>query len=138
LSNLAPGKHTITLKAWDVYNNSSETTLEFVVDENKDLVLKNLMNYPNPFSTHTTFHFDHNKPGQNLTIQLQIMTISGKVVKNFFSEVTSSDSHLSLFDWDAKDEFGDKLAKGVYIYRIRAKSGEGKWVEKYEKLMLLN
>ncbi|MCO6494616.1 MAG: type IX secretion system sortase PorU [Bacteroidetes bacterium] len=138
LSNLSAGKHTITLKAWDVYNNSSESELEFVVEESKELVLSNILNYPNPFTTHTTFNFDHNKPGQDITIQIQIMTISGKVVKSFYTEIVSPDSHLSPFEWDAKDEFGDKLSRGVYIYRLRAKSGDGKWVEKYEKLMLLN
>lgn len=138
LANLPTGKHTITLKAWDVYNNSAEATLEFIVDKDEDIVLSNILNYPNPFSTHTNFHFDHNKPGQDLTVQIQIMTISGRVVKNFYSEIIGAESHIQIFDWDARDEYGDKLAKGVYIYRLRVKSGDGKWVEKFEKLMLLN
>lgn len=138
LTQLSEGKHTITLKAWDVHNNSSEQTLAFVVEESSNLVIRNLLNYPNPFSTRTTFHFDHNKPGQALSVQLQILTIGGKVVKQFFTEEISASSHLTPFEWDGLDEYGDKLSKGVYMYRLRVKSDSNEWVEKYEKLLLLN
>lgn len=138
LSGLSEGKHTITLKAWDVHNNSQEATLEFIVEESGDLVLRNVLNYPNPFSTRTEFHFDHNKPGQDITVHIQIMTIGGRVVKTHFSDISASDSHLIPFEWDARDEFGDKLARGVYVYRIRARAADGEWVEKYEKLLILN
>jgi len=138
LTQLSEGKHTITLKAWDVHNNSSEMTMEFVVEASSNLVVRNVLNYPNPFSTRTTFHFDHNKPGQPLSIQLQIMTIGGKVVKQFFTEEMTASAHLNPFEWDALDEFGDKLSKGVYLYRLRVKSESGEWVEKYEKLLILN
>jgi hypothetical protein len=138
LGNITEGKHTITLKAWDVFNNSSEATLEFIVEDSKDLVIKNLLNYPNPFSTRTEFHFDHNKPGQDLTLHFQIMTIGGRVVKSHFVELLNAESHLMPFEWDGRDEFGDKLSKGVYIYRLRAKTKDGKWNDKYEKLVILN
>lgn len=138
LGELSPGEHTITLKAWDVFNNSSEVSLEFVVEDNEDLVLSNVLNYPNPFSTRTEFHMDHNKPGQDIVMHVQIMTISGRVVKSFFSEFPVAESHLVPFEWDGKDEFGDVLARGVYIYRVRAQVKGGKWAEKYEKLVILN
>ncbi len=138
LGNIPEGEHTITLKAWDVHNNSSEATLIFVVESSKELSLKNVLNYPNPFSTRTTFHFDHNKPGQDLLVNLQIMTIGGRVVKQFYTEIPSADSHLVPFEWDARDEYGDKLGRGVYIYRVRAKTNDSEWFEKYEKLVILN
>ena len=54
LNNLTPGPHTLKLKAWDVYNNSSENEIDFVVfDENQELVIENLLNYPNPFIDYT-------------------------------------------------------------------------------------
>ncbi|MBY0424751.1 MAG: type IX secretion system sortase PorU, partial [Cytophagales bacterium] len=79
--DLPQGQNSITFKAWDTYNNSSEAYLEFVVANNQEVAIKNLLNYPNPFTTHTTFHFDHNKPGDDLEITVQIFTISGKLVR---------------------------------------------------------
>jgi hypothetical protein len=137
LQNLEAGKHTLTLKAWDTYNNSSEATIEFTVENSEDLVVRNLLNYPNPFTTRTEFHFDHNKQGQDLQVNLQIMTIGGRVVKSFYQDIYAAPSHVVTFEWDARDEFADKLAKGVYIYRLRIRTQEGKWVEKFEKLMIL-
>jgi hypothetical protein len=137
LQNLEAGKHTLTLKAWDTYNNSSEATIEFTVENSEDLVVRNLLNYPNPFTTRTEFHFDHNKQGQDLQVNLQIMTIGGRVVKSFYQDIFAAPSHIVAFEWDARDEFADKLAKGVYIYRLRIRTQEGKWVEKFEKLMIL-
>ena len=81
LPELEPGVHTLKLKAWDVYNNSSESIIAFTVANDKELELKHILNYPNPFTTQTTFWFEHNKPGFPLKVSLQIMTITGKIVK---------------------------------------------------------
>jgi hypothetical protein len=137
-SNLRDGEHHITLKAWDVHNNSSEVNLSFLVENDQDLVLRNVLNYPNPFTTNTHFYFDHNKPSRHLTVQLQVMTLGGRVVKSEFAEFPVSDSHVKAFEWNGLDDFGDKLARGVYIYRIRAKTDDSQWAEKYEKLVILN
>ena len=77
--DLEEGTHTLTLKVWDVYNNSSEATIEFVVVKSKDIVLDKVYNYPNPFTTHTEFWFEHNQPGKPLYAQVQIYTVSGKL-----------------------------------------------------------
>ena len=61
--DLAAGPHSLTLKAWDTYNNSAERTIEFVVANNEKLALDHVLNYPNPFAHHTTFFFDHNQAG---------------------------------------------------------------------------
>ncbi|WP_338035222.1 type IX secretion system sortase PorU [Lacinutrix himadriensis] len=59
--DLEPGLHTLTLKAWDVYNNSSIQEIQFVVyDEDEKLVINNVLNYPNPFVNYTEFWFNHN------------------------------------------------------------------------------
>ncbi len=50
LGTLNPGWHTLSIKAWDLHNNSSETEVEFYIDENADVQLSGVLNYPNPFS----------------------------------------------------------------------------------------
>ncbi|MBC7425871.1 MAG: type IX secretion system sortase PorU [Bacteroidia bacterium] len=138
LEGLADGKHTISLKVWDAYNNSSEATIEFLVSDNKDITISHVLNYPNPFSTNTYFFFDHNKSGQNLNVMVQVMTITGKVVKTIEQDVFASESHVKSINWDGRDDFGDKLSKGVYIYKVRVKTPGGPAAEKIEKLVILN
>lgn len=139
ISNLSPGIHTLKLKAWDSFNNSSEQTIEFVVANSDKIEVNHLLNYPNPFSTNTTFHFDHNKAGEGLSVQVQIFTTSGKLVRTLETETSSSNSHFSDLSWNGKDDFGDNIAKGVYVYKMKVSSKtDGSTVHKYEKLVILN
>ncbi|MBX7204510.1 MAG: type IX secretion system sortase PorU [Bacteroidia bacterium] len=137
-SSLTPGVHNIKLKAWDVFNNSSEASLEFIVASEAGLALNHVLNYPNPFTTSTTFQFDHNKYGQFLQVQIQIYSVSGKLIKTINQDVMAAESHFTSVPWDGRDEYGDKLAKGVYVYKVRVKSSDGEKVERFEKLVLLN
>jgi len=81
LRNLEEGEHTLSIKVWDTYNNSSEVTLSFVVVSDLGLNLTNVLNYPNPFVNYTEFWFSHNKPNLPLDVQVQIFTVSGKLIK---------------------------------------------------------
>ena len=140
LNDLSPGPHTLSLKAWDVYNNSSESEIDFVVfDEDQDLVIDNVLNYPNPFFNYTEFWFNHNS-SSSLNVTIQIFTISGRLVKtiNGLTSTALNDSFSRDFSWDGRDDYGDKLAKGVYIYKISLRSEIlNKSVSKTEKLVIL-
>jgi len=140
LRDILPGLHTLSLKAWDVYNNSSTSEIQFVVhDQDLELVISNVLNYPNPFINYTEFWFNHNS-SSDLSVSIQIFTISGKLVKTINGYInTSNSSSLSRdLSWDARDDFGDKVAKGVYIYRLTVRSDQiGKQVSKTEKLVIL-
>jgi len=140
LRDISPGLHTLSLKAWDVYNNSSTSEIQFVVhDQDLELVISNVLNYPNPFINYTEFWFNHNS-SSDLSVSIQIFTISGKLVKtiNGYVNTTNSSSLSRDLFWDARDDFGDKVAKGVYIYRLTVRSDQiGKQVSKTEKLVIL-
>ncbi|HSZ25124.1 MAG TPA: type IX secretion system sortase PorU, partial [Cytophagaceae bacterium] len=139
LTGLATGLHTIQLKAWDTYDNSAEAQLEFVVANNEKIALSHILNYPNPFSTHTVFHFDHNRAGEELNVLIQVYTVSGKLVKSLQTQVFASESHFSDLDWNGRDDFGDRLGRGVYVYRVWVSAPrDGSTVHKFEKLVILN
>lgn len=137
-NNLSPGLHTITFKAWDVYNNPVIAEIQFYVLDGDGVTLSNVLNYPNPFVNYTEFWFTHNRPFEPLKVQVQIMTISGKVVKTI-NDIIQTEGFLSRsIKWDGKDDFGDKLAKGVYIYKLTVQSTlTNKKSEKVEKLVIL-
>jgi hypothetical protein len=136
--NLALGLHTITFKAFDVYNNPVIAEIQFVVVGNESITLTNVLNYPNPCVNYTQFWFTHNRPFEPLDVQVQIMTITGKIIwsKN---QVVNTEGFLSReITWDGKDDFGDKIGKGVYIYKLTVKSSlTNTKTEKYEKLVIL-
>ena len=135
--NLSTGSHKLKIKAWDVYNNSSESEIEFVVAESAELALTHVLNYPNPFTTYTEFWFEHNQPCCGLDVQIQIFTITGKLVKTISTNVETNGFRADPIPWDGTDDFGDRIGKGVYIYKLRVKSNKGLYADKIEKLVLL-
>jgi hypothetical protein len=137
--DLAPGMHTILFKAWDVYNNLITTEIQFnAICSSEGLQLEKVLNYPNPFVSYTEFWFTHNMPFEPLDVQVQILTVSGKLVKTINQQVTTEGFLCREITWDGRDDFGDKLGKGVYVYKIKVRSTTtGKSVEKYEKLVIL-
>ena len=138
LRDLEPGLHTITVRAWDTYNNSSTADIQFVVVGDEDIKLEHVLNYPNPFVNYTEFWFNHNRPFEPLEVQVQIFTVSGKVVKTINQTITSSGFLSRDITWDGRDDFGQKIGKGVYVYKITVKSTlTNKQVEKFEKLVIL-
>ena len=138
LKDIEEGLHTLKLKAWDVYNNSSMTEIQFVVSASDGLEIERVLNYPNPFINYTEFWFNHNRPFEPLEVQVQVFTISGKVVwtKN---QTIITDGFLSRdLVWDGRDDFGQAIGKGVYVYKLTVKSTlTNKQVQKFEKLVIL-
>ena len=138
LRDLEPGLHTVTVKAWDTYNNSSTADLQFVVAGEGDIQLEHVLNYPNPFVDYTEFWFNHNRPYEPLEVQIQIFTVSGKVIKTINRTVTTTGFLSREITWDGRDDFGDRVGKGVYVYKITVKSTlTNKKTEKFEKLVIL-
>ena len=138
LRNLSVGPHTLKLKAWDTYNNSSEAMLNFVVVSDNSVTLDNVLNYPNPFVNYTEFWFNHNKPNEPLEVQVQIFTVSGKLVKTINQLVQTTGNLSRNISWNGLDDFGNKLGKGVYIYKLKVTSTTSNISsEKYEKLVIL-
>jgi hypothetical protein len=136
--DLAPGLHTILFKAWDVYNNLISAEIQFIVIGDGNLELEHVLNYPNPFVSYTEFWFNHNRPFEPLDVQVQILTITGKLVKTINQTIVNEGFNSRDVKWDGKDDFGDKIGKGVYIYKLTVKSSiTGKTSEKIEKLVIL-
>ena len=137
--DLTPGLHTILFKAWDVYNNLITAEIQFnAICSDDGLRVERVLNYPNPFVSYTEFWFNHNMPFEPLDVQVQILTVAGKLVKTINQQVTTEGFLCREIIWDGRDDFGDKIGKGVYVYKLKVRSTTtGKSVEKYEKLVIL-
>ena len=111
LKNLPLGKHTLKLRAWDILNNVSEKTLEFVVASDEELKLDHVLNYPNPFTTKTAFYFDHNVPEIVMNILIHIYTISGKIIKTIETTHLTSGNRSEPKYWDWRYDNVEKIGK---------------------------
>ena len=151
LKNISEGRHNITVKAWDVYNNSNEGYTEFIVASSAQAALAHVLNYPNPFTSQTEFMFEHNLSSGNLQVKIEIYSVSGKLVKTILqsvdegnrngiscmAETNAGSFRVNGIMWDGNDDYGDPLAKGVYVYRVSIKNDAGLKADTFEKLVLL-
>ena len=135
LTNLADGPHTLTIKVWDVLNNSSEKEIKFVVKDN--FRIESVKCYPNPMHEQTSFVFTHNQPDETFKVTLEIFDTSGARVDILLDAKVSSQGTESLqLGWNPSER-RVKMNPGVYIYRITAttngktSSGSGRLIYVY-------
>jgi len=136
-NNMEEGQHSIRLKAWDLYNNSSESKLTFVVSDSIKLAINQVINYPNPFSERTHFIFKHNQFGNNFRIHIQIYSIDGRLIKTLNKKITNALTYLSEpLEWDGTDESGHRAGKGMYVYRLKVLKDDNSYTETVSKLVI--
>lgn len=135
LSQLNPGKHTLILKVWNVFNNSSTASIDFVVVNSAEMVIESLYNYPNPFIDETFFVFDHNQAGMEMDVDLRVFDLSGRLVKQMKGTIKGTAFRSEPIRWDGTSDGGQKLPKGLYIYRLNVTNEKGQQAQKNAKLI---
>ena len=137
LPAMTAGVHTLLIRAWDVADNSTQVILTFVVEGDSKLVLSHVLNYPNPFSTHTQFWFEHNRPGEPLEVTVRIFTITGKIIKVIRRTILTTGDRSTDLEWDGKDDFGNKIGRGVYLFDLQVRTNNGQIASAMNKMVLL-
>lgn len=120
--DLPRGRHNLKIKVWDIHNNLSESTVDFVVSENVDIKLSTVYNYPNPLNTSTTFLIEHDREGEELLINLDIYSLEGQIVHSKTYRFDNPVSRIDEIEWDGNNSSGSPLRNGVYIYKIKVQS----------------
>ena len=138
LYNLSQGEHSITLKVWDVFNNSSEAIINFIVTDEDYIVISDFTTYPNPFSTSTDMYFQHNKVNQELDYVLEIYSITGFLVKRIEQDSYNTEGYrIGPIKWDGEDNYGGKMSAGMYIANLGVTSEDGDFSSKSIRIILL-
>jgi hypothetical protein len=147
LYNIPEGRHEIKVTAWDIANNPAEGFTEFVVVSSEKTALEHVLNYPNPFTTSTCFMFEMNppRPGVEVDALVQIYTVSGRLIKTLEERIIFEDRRLgsdNCIRWDGRDDYGDPLAKGVYVYKVKIQNPDAgatllEGESEFEKLVIL-
>jgi flagellar hook assembly protein FlgD len=81
--------------------------------------------------------FEHNKPFESMTIQVQVYTVSGKLIKTLDNYMVNEGYRNTSINWDGRDDFGDPIGRGVYVYRLKVRTADGEAADKFEKLVIL-
>jgi hypothetical protein len=137
LSGVSGGSHTFTVKAWDNYNNSSEESILFLVDTGENFVLKNLINYPNPFPGETRFSVEHNRPEEEFEVTINIYKLNGSIIKVIKTKVPPAGYSLPPVTWDGNDDGGNRVARGIYPYKVTVVTGKGELATASGRLIIL-
>ncbi|MCB0514911.1 MAG: C25 family cysteine peptidase [Chitinophagales bacterium] len=130
---LADGTYRLRVEASDISGNKVsdiDFAIRFVVI-NKPMI-SNVLNYPNPFTTSTKFVFTLTGSEVPDKLLIQIMTVSGRVVREISSAELGNlhiGRNITDYAWDGKDAFGNELANGVYFYRVIARDALGQSLE---------
>lgn len=138
INGLEDGRHKLILKAWDINSNYSEESVDFIVSSHAKIALHNVMNYPNPFYSETTFSLNHNRAGDDLEIHVIIYSMKGEVVRELNAVYNNSVAHLDELVWDGTNSSGLKLSQGIYTYKVivRSLSDQSK-TQEYSRLVLI-
>ncbi len=137
LPALPDGLHTLTVKAWDVCNNSNETVISFEVKNDQKLNITRVLNYPNPMVKQTVFGFEHNQPGKDLLVKVTIFTVTGKIIKTLTQTINTPGNRSLELEWDGLDDYGQRTGRGVYIYKLSVSVPGTGTKEVMEKLVIL-
>jgi hypothetical protein len=136
-SELSNGMHSVSLKVWDVYNNSSEASIEFLVVSSAEMAIQHLLNYPNPFFDKTNFSFEYNQPNTELEIQIDIYSLSGQKVKTLRVPVYSDGFRVNSIEWDGSADNGVRIGSGTYVYNLKVILPDGSTAQKSSKLVMI-
>ena len=117
LKNYNQDRLQFHVKAWDNANNPSEMEILIHISDDNKLMLYNIFNFPNPFSTSTQFTFELSTQAE---ISLAVYTLGGRKIMEFKTTTFSVGYHT--INWDGHDAFGGVLANGVYLYKIKAEN----------------
>ncbi len=124
MTGLPTGKNTLRVRAWDSFNNSSMAETEFQVANDQNLVITDVMNYPNPFSSGVTYFTFRQNQSTPLNVQIRIFTVAGRMIRSL--ESTTGGESFVRIPWDGRDADGDGIANGVYLYKVLASTVDGR------------
>ena len=136
LPALSEGKHTLKFRAWDILNNPSTTTLDFVVKKSIQPNIVDVYATNNPARESTTFVVAHNFCGAELELVIDIMDTSGRLLWST-SERGIATTNTIAYKWDLTTDSGAKLNTGIYLYRIKLSSNGSSYASKTQKILII-
>jgi hypothetical protein len=138
LPELSSGEHTLKLKAWDMFDNSSDKEISFFIPYPPELNVNHVITAPNPMSESTRFLFQPNQTFENgMEITIRIYSLHGVLVSTINTSWLSPMTVMPAVAWDGTSDSGEKLKNGLYPYKIIFSGKNGEYYETSQKLMIV-
>lgn len=136
IPELAPGRHKLRFRAWDIMNNSSTAELTFNVVSGLTPGLFSIGCTDNPACTSTTFIVNHDRYGSNMDVEIEVFDISGRPLWKHKENGVSPIGAYTV-DWNLVKEDGNRLSTGIYLYRVQISSNGSSKASKARKLIVI-
>ena len=137
LPKLTTGKHTAEFKVWDIHNNSSSQTINFVVADNYKPDIIDLIAGPSPAKEYVDFMISHNLPESNIKVEMQVFDMMGRLQWKYEESGYSELFQHYKIRWNLTNGSGARLRPGIYIYRAVISNSKFNEVSKSKKLIIL-
>ena len=137
LNDLPDGRYTLSVKVWDMLNNSSVETIEFEVKNGVEVELENLVAYPNPAIDEVFFSVKHDYPKNLLEYKLMVFDLSGRLQYESETMEQKGDGTF-VFSWDLKDNTGMKMQNGTYLCKVLLSADGENFAEETKKIVILS
>ncbi len=139
VDDMKPGLHHLTLRASDTFGNIASTSISFSVSDQPGIQIEQWISYPNPVTSSATFHFKHNRSGEDLEAVVTVYDQLGQQMVSNTYLVNGSAYQVDLPVWDATTGSGTKLTGGLYLLKLSIRSLlDGSKNEKITKVIIFN
>lgn len=135
LKDLAAGRHTIVVKAWNIFNYSNTATIVFYV-HGTDTTTTQFNASPNPATSHTLLRMEHNCKGTIVSAELNIYNIQGQPVASFTPPVNPDSYVVGPVDWNLCTPSGRRVAPGIYMARFQVTTSDGEKIIQNGKIVV--
>lgn len=138
LDKLTPGRHTLTVKAWNIFNYSASATISFLVKGSDSISIGRFFNYPNPARERTTIHVEHNIPADIASAEIAIFDMQGQCVRHLTPAVVPGTYTLAPVVWNYTSDGGATLSGNLYFARVTITTNGGEVYRSSTKIVKIN
>ena len=138
LTGLAPGRHKLTLRAFDLYDNSAEKDIYFWVSGQSSISIQNIFCYPNPAKTETHFSFNPVNTTGGFDVIIDIYNLWGIKLKSITESYPESGTGPVTIAWDLTDGSGNKLFSGIYPFTVKFSGVNGSFLNTSGKIVIIH
>jgi len=136
-SGLSAGFHSLLLKAWNVYDISSEKEVYFWVTDQQVPAVQQVKNFPNPVRTDTRFVFSSLNIKGDVDVEILIYSYTGQLLKAIDKKIIESNEIVQVVSWDGNGDNGSPLGSGIYPYRVILRGSNGSFAQASQKLVIV-
>lgn len=136
LFGLAQGYHTLEVKAWDIFNNSVESTVDFEVSPQEEVNAHEIVSYPNPASMSTSFQYRHNQPGTEHYVRIRIFDISGQLVEEIQRRNFENSYVSEPILWEFYGSSAKKVTAGIYPCQVIIQTQHGESILNHKLIII--